>query len=181
MIEKGEFKPKIKTALHQLIKMIHKWRNDSLNMKHFDLLKLVLDESGYSSMLKNKKDLENENRLENLKELLRAMQDYDNLQSFLEHVALATSIDQEWEGAKINLMTMHAAKGLEFEVVFLPGWEEGLFPHQKSLEEKGDFALEEEEKSCLCWYNQSKKRSIFIFCKRELIMETGWMLFLLGL
>ena len=167
MIEKGDLKPKIKTTLNQLIKMIHKWRKDSINMKHFDLLKLVLDESGYSSMLKNKKDLENENRLENLKELLRAMQDYDNLQSFLEHVALATSIDQEWEGAKINLMTMHAAKGLEFEVVFLPGWEEGLFPHQKSLEEKGDFALEEREASCLCWYNQSKKRSIFIFCNEK--------------
>ena len=90
--------------------MIKKWRKDSKNIKHYDLLKLVLDESGYSSMLKNKKDLENENRLENLKELLRAMQDYDNLQEFLEHVALATSIDQEWEGAKINLMTMHAAK-----------------------------------------------------------------------
>ena len=79
-------------------------------MKHYDLLKLVLDESGYSSMLKNKKDLENENRLENIKELLRAMQDYDTIQSFLEHVALATSIDQEWEGAKINLMTMHLPK-----------------------------------------------------------------------
>ena len=127
LIERGDFKPKIKTALKQLINMIQKWRNESLKMKHFDLLKLVLDESGYSSMLKDKKDLENENRLENLKELLRAMQDYDNLQSFLEHVALATSIDQEWEGAKINLMTMHAAKGLEFDVVFLPGWEEGLF------------------------------------------------------
>ena len=124
------FKPKIKLALKELINMIHKWRIDSKNMKHYDLLKLVLDESGYSSMLKNKKDLENENRLENLKELLRAMQDYDSLQSFLEHIALATSIDQEWEGAKINLMTMHAAKGLEFDVVFLPGWEEGLFPHQ---------------------------------------------------
>ena len=152
LIERGDFKPKIKTALSQLINMLQKWRNDSLKMKHFDLLKLILDESGYSSMLKNKKDLENENRLENLKELLRAMQDYDNLQSFLEHVALATSIDQEWEGAKINLMTMHAAKGLEFDVVFLPGWEEGLFPHQKSLEEKGDFALEE-EKTRLCWYH----------------------------
>ena len=136
LIEKGDFKPKIKTALSQLMNLINKWRKDSKNMKHYDLMKLVLDESGYSAMLKNKKDLENENRLENLKELLRAMQDYDNLQSFLEHVALATSIDQEWEGAKINLMTMHAAKGLEFDVVFLPGWEEGLFPHQKSLEEK---------------------------------------------
>ena len=87
-------------------------------------------------MLKNKKDLENENRLENLKELLRAMQDYDNLQSFLEHVALATSIDQEWEGAKINLMTMHAAKGLEFDVVFLPGWEEGLVSSSKIIGRK---------------------------------------------
>ena len=139
---------------------------NSLKMKHFDLLKLVLDESGYSSMLKNKKDLENENRLENLKELLRAMQDYDNLQSFLEHVALATSIDQEWEGAKINLMTMHAAKGLEFDVVFLPGWEEGLFPHQKSLEEKGDFALEEEE-GCICGDYKSKKRGLFIICNEK--------------
>ena len=136
-------------------------------MKHFDLLKMVLDESGYSSMLKNKKDLENENRLENLKELLRAMQDYDNLQSFLEHVALATSIDQEWEGAKINLMTMHAAKGLEFDVVFLPGWEEGLFPHQKSLEEKGDFAFRGREKIGLCWDYKSEKRGIFIFCDEK--------------
>ena len=158
LIEKGDLKPKIKTALSQLINIINKWRRDSLKMKHFDLLKLVLDESGYSSMLKNKKDLENENRLENLKELLRAMQDYNNLQSFLEHVALATSIDQEWEGAKINLMTMHAAKGLEFETVFLPGWEENLFPHQKSLEEKGDFALEEERRLAYVGITRAKKK-----------------------
>ena len=107
--------------------MIQKWRVDSNHMKHYGLLKLILDESGYSEMLKNKKDLENENRLENLKELLRAMHDYDNLQSFLEHVALATSIDQEWEGAKINLMTMHAAKGLEFDVVFYLAGKKGCF------------------------------------------------------
>ena len=131
-------------------------------MKHYDLLKLVLDESGYSSMLKNKKDLENENRLENIKELLRAMQDYDTIQSFLEHVALATSIDQEWDGAKINLMTMHAAKGLEFDVVFLPGWEEGLFPHQKSLEEKGDLALEEERRLAYVESPEQKKKLIYL-------------------
>ena len=167
LIEKGDFKPKIKTSLTQLINMIHKWRRDSLHMKHFDLLKLILDESGYSSMLKNKKDLENENRLENLKELLRAMQDYDNLQSFLEHVALATSIDQEWEGAKINLMTMHAAKGLEFDVVFLPGWEEGLFPHQKSLEEKGDFALEEERRLAYVGITRAKKEAFLSFAMKR--------------
>ena len=154
--------------------MIQKWRKDSLNMKHFDLLKLVLDESGYSSILKNKKDLENENRLENLKELLRAMQDYDNLQSFLEHVALATSIDQEWEGAKVNLMTMHAAKGLEFDVVFLPGWEEGLFPHQKSLEEKGDFALEEERRLAYVGITRAKKEAYLSFAMKR-AFHGDWM------
>ena len=167
ILEKGDFKPKIKTALSQLTNMVVKWRKDALNMKHFDLLKLVLDESGYSAMLKNKKDLENENKLENLKELLRAMQDYDNLQSFLEHVALATSIDQEWEGAKINLMTMHAAKGLEFDVVFLPGWEEGLFPHQKSLEEKGDFALEEERRLAYVGITRAKKEAYLSFAMKR--------------
>ena len=167
ILEKGNFKPKIRTSLNQLINMIMKWRKDAITMKHYDLLKLVLDESGYSSMLKNKKDLENENRLENLKELLRAMQDYDNLQSFLEHVALATSIDQEWEGAKINLMTMHAAKGLEFDVVFLPGWEEGLFPHQKSLEEKGDFALEEERRLAYVGITRAKKEAYLSFAMKR--------------
>jgi len=167
IIEKGEFKPKIKAALKHLINMIHKWRKASSSMKHHDLLKLILDESGYSAMLKNKKDLENENRLENLKELLRAMQDYDNLNNFLEHVALATSIDQEWEGAKVNLMTMHAAKGLEFDVVFLPGWEEGLFPHQKSLEEKGDFALEEERRLAYVGITRAKKEAYLSFAMKR--------------
>ena len=94
------------------------------------------------------------------------MQDYDNLQS-LEHVALATSIDQEWEGAKVNLMTMHAAKGLEFDVVFLPGWEEGLFPHQKSLEEKGDFALEEERRLAYVGITRAKKEAYLSFAMKR--------------
>jgi len=108
-------------------------------------------------MLKNKKDLENENRLENIKELLSAMKEFDNLESFLEHVSLATSIDQDWEGEKINMMTMHAAKGLEFDVVFLPGWEEGLFPHQKSIEEKGQSGLEEERRLAYVGITRAKK------------------------
>ena len=95
------------------------------------------------------------------------MQDYDNLQSFLEHVSLATSIDQEWEGAKVNLMTMHAAKGLEFDAVFLPGWEEGLFPHQKSLEEKGDFALEEERRLAYVGITRAKKEAYLSFALKR--------------
>ena len=154
--------------------MIEKWRKDAKEIKHYDLLKLVLDESGYSSSIKNKKDLENENRLENLKELLRAMQDYDNLQNFLEHVSLATSADQEWEGEKVNLMTMHAAKGLEFDVVFLPGWEEGLFPHQKSLQEKGDFALEEERRLAYVGITRAKKEAFLSFAMRR-AYQGDWM------
>jgi len=166
-LETDNLKPKMKTSLTQLTKMIDKWRLDSNTHKHYDLLKIVLDESGYSEMLKNKKDIENENRLENIKELLRAMHDYDDLQSFLEHVALATSIDKEWEGEKINLMTMHAAKGLEFDVVFLPGWEEGLFPHQKSLEEKGDLALEEERRLAYVGITRAKKEAYLSFAMKR--------------
>ena len=126
-------------------------------------MEIILDESGYSKMLKDKKDFESEGRLENLKELIRGMHDFENLQSFLEHVALATSIDEDWTGEKVNLMTMHAAKGLEFDVVFLPGWEEGLFPHQKSLEEKGDFALEEERRLAYVGITRSKKETYISF------------------
>ena len=166
-LEADNLKPKMKSSLIQLTRMIDKWRLDSSTNKHYDLLKIVLDESGYSEMLKNKKDLENENRLENIKELLRAMHDYDNLQAFLEHVALATSIDKEWEGEKINLMTMHGAKGLEFDVVFLPGWEEGLFPHQKSLEEKGDSALEEERRLAYVGITRAKKEAYLSFAMKR--------------
>ena len=174
LIELDQLKPKIKNVFSKLIKMIEKWRMDSNKMKHYDLLKVILDESGYSLELKNKKDLENENRLENIKELIRAMQDYENLQSFLEHVSLATSIDQEWEGEKINLMTMHAAKGLEFDVVFLPGWEEGLFPHQKSLQEKGDFALEEERRLAYVGITRAKKEAFLSFAMRR-AYQGDWM------
>ena len=166
-LETDKLKPKIKSSLSHLMKMIDKWRLDLKSNKHYDLLKIVLDESGYSEMLKNKKDLDSENRLENLKELLRAMHDYDNLPNFLEHVALATSVDRNWEGEKINLMTMHAAKGLEFNAVFLPGWEEGLFPHQKSLEEKGDFALEEERRLAYVGITRAKKEAFLSFATKR--------------
>ena len=158
LIEKNLIKPKTKIGLNSLIQLIEKWRNDYLKkINHIKLLQTILDESGYSEMLKNKKDLENENRIENIKELLSAMKEFDNLESFLEHVALATSIDKDWEGQKVNLMTMHASKGLEFDVVFLPGWEEGIFPNQKSMEEKGDSGLEEERRLAYVGITRTKK------------------------
>ena len=165
LIEENLIKPKTKIGLSSFLFLIDKWRND-INIKkinHIKLLQLVLDESGYSSMLKNKKDLENENRLENIKELLSAMKDFDNLESFLEHVALATSVDQDWDGEKVNMMTMHGSKGLEFDVVFLPGWEEGLFPHQKSIEEKGQNGLEEERRLAYVGITRAKKKALISF------------------
>ncbi len=158
LIQENKIKPKTKIGLSALINLLEKWRYDfKNNTNHNKLLQLILDESGYSEMLKNKKDLENENRLENIKELLNAMKEFDNLESFLEHVALATSLDQDWQTEKVNLMTMHASKGLEFDVVFLPGWEEGLFPHQKSIEEKGENGLEEERRLAYVGITRAKK------------------------
>ena len=163
LIELNLIKPKTKIGLLKILNLLTKWRNDLLKKDHRKLMQIVLDESGYSAMLKNKKDLENENRLENIKELLNAMREFDNLESFLEHVALATAIDRDWEGKKINLMTMHASKGLEFDVVFLPGWEEGLFPHQKSMDEKGKAGLEEERRLAYVGITRAKKLSYISF------------------
>jgi len=158
LIEINMIKPKTKIGLSSILNLIEKWRRDNIDKRnHIKLLQTILDESGYSQMLKNKKDLENENRLENIKELISAMKEFDNLESFLEHVALATSIDQDWKGQKVNLMTMHASKGLEFDVIFLPGWEEGLFPHQKSIEEKGQNGLEEERRLAYVGITRGKK------------------------
>ena len=126
-----------------------------------------MDESGYSEMLKNKKDIDNENRLENIKELIGAMKEFDNLESFLEHVSLATSNDQDWDGQKVNLMTMHASKGLEFEAVFLPCWEEGMFPHQKSIDEKGQNGLEEERRLAYVGITRAKKEAYLSFAMKR--------------
>jgi DNA helicase-2/ATP-dependent DNA helicase PcrA len=163
LLQQNKIKPKAKISLMGILKLFDKWRLDLKEKKHYELMEIILDESGYSKMLKDKKDLESEGRLENLKELIRGMRDFDNLQSFLEHVALATSIDQKWDGEKVNLMTMHGSKGLEFDAVFLPGWEEGLFPHQKSLEEKGDLALEEERRLAYVGLTRAKKESFISF------------------
>ena len=175
LIEDNKIKPKTKMGLSSLLNLLEKWRYDLKNkINHNKLFQTVLDESGYSEMLKNKKDLENENKLENIKELLNAMKEFDNLESFLEHVALATSMDQEWDNEKVNLMTLHASKGLEFNVVYLPGWEEGLFPHQKSIEEKGENGLEEERRLAYVGITRAKKIAKISFSMNR-FYQGDWM------
>ena len=175
MIEENLIKPKTKLGLSTFLVSLSKWRNDLKIRKinHVKLLQVILDESGYSAMLKNKKDLDNENRLENIKELLSAMKEFDNLENFLEHVSLATAIDKDWDGQKVNMMTMHAAKGLEFDAIFLPGWEEGLFPHQKSIEEKGQNGLEEERRLAYVGITRAKKR-VFISFSMNRFYQGDW-------
>ena len=175
LIELNKIKPKTKVGLSSLLNLLEKWRYDfKTKVNHNKLLQTILDESGYSEMLKNKKDLENENRLENIKELLNAMKEFDNLESFLEHVALATSLDQDWESEKVNLMTLHASKGLEFDIVYLPGWEEGLFPHQKSIEEKGESGLEEERRLAYVGITRAKKIAKISFSMNR-FYQGDWM------
>ena len=128
-----------------------------------------MDESGYSQMLMNEKTPEADSKLENLKELILSMKNYSSLQDFLENISLQTSIDEDWNGEKINLMTMHAAKGLEFDLVFLPGWEEGLFPHQKSIDEKGHQAIEEERRLAYVAITRAKKKLFISFVNNRRI------------
>ena len=175
LIDLNKVKPKTKVGLFNFLNLLEKWRNDYSIKKidHIKLLQIILDESGYSLSLKNKKDLENENRLENIKELLNAMKEFDNLESFLEHVSLATSTDNDWEGEKVNLMTMHASKGLEFDAVFLPGWEEGLFPHQKSIDEKGQQGLEEERRLAYVGITRAK-HEVYISFSLNRFYQGDW-------
>ena len=167
ILNEDELKPKTKESLKQFIKLVKTWTKLSEQLDHVQLLERVLDESGYTQMLINEKSPEAEARLENLKELRASMKNYSNLVEFLENISLQTSIDEEWEGEKINLMTIHAAKGLEFTCIFLPGWEEGLFPHQKSIEEKGDQAVQEERRLAYVALTRAKQRLFISFANNR--------------
>ncbi|MCX7337335.1 MAG: UvrD-helicase domain-containing protein [Pelagibacterales bacterium] len=155
--------------LKKIITDIQLWRKLSKEISHYELTERVLDESGYSQMLMTEKTPEADSKLENLKELILSMKSYSSLQDFLENISLQTSIDQDWNGEKINLMTMHAAKGLEFDVVFLPGWEEGLFPHQKSIDEKGHQGIEEERRLAYVAITRAKKKLFISFVNNRRI------------
>ena len=139
-------KPKPRGALKTLLENFERWRANLAHLPAGDLAELVLDESGYTEMWQRDRTPEAPGRLDNLKELVAGLEEFENLQGFLEHVSLVMDNEQNSTDAKVNLMTLHAAKGLEFDLVFLPGWEEGLFPHQRSLDEEGLKGLEEERR-----------------------------------
>jgi len=146
IVETDELTGKARRSLNDLILSFERWRSEVERVRHTELVERILDESGYTAMWQADKSPQAQSRLENLKELVRFMHDFDSLPGFLEHVALVTDADQGSDGDRISLMTLHAAKGLEFGTVFLPGWEEGLFPHQRSLDESGKAGLEEERR-----------------------------------
>ena len=152
-----EMKPKPRAALRQLTASFARWRDALDNTPHTELAEIILDESGYTEMWKNDKSAEAPGRLENLKELIRSMEEYESLRSFLEHVALVMDAELDETMDAVSIMTLHSAKGLEFETVFLPGWEEGLFPHQRALDEGGRSGLEEERRLAYVGLTRAKR------------------------
>ena len=167
ILKENILKPKTVQNLKTFIVNIISWKQKSESIDHVSLLETVLDESGYSSMLKNEKTPEADSKLENLKELKSSMKSYSSLNEFLENISLQTAIDERWDGEKINIMTIHSAKGLEFDAVFLPGWEEGLFPHQKSIDEKGVEGIEEERRLAYVAITRAKKELYLSFANQR--------------
>jgi len=167
IIETEELTGRARKSLSDLITSFERWRSMISHMKHTELAELILDESGYTAMWQADKNPQAQSRLENLKELVRSMHDFESLQGFLEHVSLVMDVDQTGGGDRVSLMTLHAAKGLEFEVVFLTGWEEGLFPHQRSLDESGQAGLEEERRLAYVGLTRAKRLAKVSFAQNR--------------
>jgi DNA helicase-2/ATP-dependent DNA helicase PcrA len=164
-----EMKPKPRTALRDLMASFERWRGKMNSLPHTELAEIVLDESGYTEMWQKDRSADAAGRLENLKELVRSMQDFDNLGGFLEHISLVMDRDNGEAEQAVNIMTLHSAKGLEFDTVFLPGWEEGLFPHQRSLDESGRNGLEEERRLAHVGITRARKRAKIYFATNRRI------------
>ncbi len=154
----SELTPQARRSLGNLIGDIARWRDTLATLPHAELARLVLDESGYTAMLQNERSAESAGRLENLAELARAMEEYETLGAFLEHVSLVMDNDAASDEAKVTIMTIHAAKGLEFDDVHLAGWEEGVFPSQRALDEGGLASLEEERRLAYVAITRARRR-----------------------
>jgi DNA helicase-2/ATP-dependent DNA helicase PcrA len=146
LLDSDELTPQARRSLGNFVADLARWRQMAATLPHPELARLMLDESGYTAMLQADRSAESAGRLENLAELTRAMEEYETLQAFLEHVSLVMDNDEARQGDRVTIMTIHAAKGLEFDRVYLPGWEEGVFPSQRSLDEGGLASLEEERR-----------------------------------
>lgn len=158
IIDSDELTPQARRALSGFVTNVARWRDQASALPHADLARLILDESGYTAMLQIEKSVENAGRLENLSELARAMEEYETLGAFLEHVSLVMDNDGVANGDKVTIMTIHAAKGLEFDRTFLVGWEEGVFPSQRALDEGGLASLEEERRLAYVAITRARRR-----------------------
>ncbi|MGC5843117.1 ATP-dependent helicase [Mesorhizobium abyssinicae] len=169
LAESDEMKPKPRAALREVAANFERWQKALETTPHTELAETILEESGYTDMWKNDRSAESPGRLENLKELIRSMEEYESLRAFLEHVALVMEAEQSESLDAVSIMTLHSAKGLEFETVFLPGWEEGLFPHQRALDEGGRSGLEEERRLAYVGLTRAKKNLHIWFVSNRLI------------
>lgn len=163
IIDTEELKPAARRSLTGFVRAINHWRSLVDTMTHTELAELVLDESGYTAMWQADKSPDAPGKLENLKELVRSMEEFETLTGYLEHISLVMEAANNDNEDKVSIMTLHAAKGLEFESVFLPGWEEGLFPHQRSLDESGTKGLEEERRLAYVGITRAKQRATISF------------------
>jgi DNA helicase-2/ATP-dependent DNA helicase PcrA len=167
IVETEELGGKARKSLADLVNAFERWRGMVDGMKHTELAELILDESGYTAMWQADKSPQAQSRLENLKELVRFMHEFETLESFLEHVSLVMDAEQGDDGDRVSLMTLHAAKGLEFDTVFLPGWEEGLFPHQRSIDESGEAGIEEERRLAYVGVTRARRRAKVSFAQNR--------------
>ncbi|HLZ02704.1 MAG TPA: UvrD-helicase domain-containing protein [Bradyrhizobium sp.] len=172
VVETDELKPKARGSLRDLVAQFDRWRAQSEVTAHTELAEVVLDESGYTEMWQKDRSADAAGRLDNLKELVRSMEEFENLQGFLEHIALVMDRDGEAEDEAVSLMTLHSAKGLEFDNVFLPGWEEGLFPSQRTLDEQGRAGLEEERRLAHVGLTRARRRAKLYFATNRRIHGT---------
>jgi DNA helicase-2/ATP-dependent DNA helicase PcrA len=169
LVATEELKGKTRTALRDFLDSIGRWRDLIPTMRHTELAELILDESGYTAMWQNDRSAEAPGRLENLKELIRSMDEFESMEGFLEHISLVMDRDAGEELDAVSIMTLHSAKGLEFDTVFLPGWEEGLFPHQRALDEGGRAGLEEERRLAYVGLTRAKRRCLIWFTSNRRI------------